>query len=241
LLESYSRQAGDVTFHVGSFASPQSEGTLTALGFSVSRRLEFELDLSRDLEALWAAVEYRRRRNIKKATNAGVEIKELPLGEGISQLRQLQEASFERILRRGGPPLFRPHSSQPDPIEPLLRARLGRIVGGFIDGVCVTASFFTTFNGLAYDALLGHLPRAFETQAPSLLIWEMVRRFKNEGVQRLNLGGCTIDALQESSPEHGVYIYKKTFGGSTIECGSGVRVLRPTVHGAMDLLRSTLR
>jgi lipid II:glycine glycyltransferase (peptidoglycan interpeptide bridge formation enzyme) len=82
---------------------------------------------------------------------------------------------------------------------------------------------------------------AFETQAPSLLLWEMARRFKSEGIQRLNLGGCGIDALEESSPEHGVYVYKKTFGGAVLECGSGDKILRPAVHRAADLLRAAMR
>lgn len=241
MIETHARQASDVTLYVGSFASPGSEGVLSQLGFSVARRLEFELDLSRSEDALWEGLEYRRRRNIKKAMKLGVEIKELTAREGVSQLRSLQAASFERIVRRGGPPFVVSESSGLDPIETLTSAGLGRIVGGFVDGVCVSASFFTTFNGLAYDALLGHLPKAFETQAPSLVIWEMVRRFKSEGFHRLNLGGCGIDALQEGSPEHGVYVYKKTFGGATLECGSGEKILRPAVQRTTDLLRAALR
>ncbi len=241
LIERRARQAGAVTFQVGSFVSPASEAVLRPLGFSLARRLEFELDLTGDEETFWEGMEYRRRRNIKKAMKAGVEVKELPGDEGVSHLRRLQAASFERIVRRGGPPFVPLDSSRRDPTEPLTSAGLGRIVGGFVDGVCVTASFFTTFNGLAYDALLGHDRIAFETQAPSLVIWEMARRFKGEGIQRLNLGGCGIDALAESSPEHGVYIYKKTFGGAVLECGSGTKILRPAVQRAADLLRAAMR
>jgi hypothetical protein len=172
---------------------------------------------------------------------AGVHVKELPADEGVSHLRRLQAASFERIVRRGGP-LFVPlDPSRPDPTEALTRAGLGRIVGGFVQGVCVSASFFTTFNGLAYDALLGHDAKAFETQAPSLVIWEMARRFKGEGIQRLNLGGCGIDALEELSSEHGVYVYKKGFGGATLECANGQKVLRPSIWRAKKLLRAAMR
>jgi FemAB family len=241
LIERHARQAGDVTFQVGSFASPASQAILRPLGFSLARRLEFELDLTRDEKTLWEGMEYRRRRNIKKAMKAGVEVREVPAYEGVSHLRRLQAASFERIVRRGGPPFLPFDSSRQDPTESLSSAGLGRIVGGFVNGVCVTASFFTTFNGLAYDALLGHDPLAFETQAPSLLLWEMARRFKSEGIQRLNLGGCGIDALEESSPEHGVYVYKKTFGGAVLECGTGDKILRPAVHRAADLLRAAMR
>jgi hypothetical protein len=240
LIETHARRSGDVSFHVGSFASPASVSVLSALGFSMSRRIEFELDLTQPETVSWEGMETRRRRNINKAKKAGVEIRELRPDEGVSHLRRLQAASFERIVQRGGPPLTPMDSARHDPTEPLTRVGLGRIVGGFVDGVCVSASFFTVFNGLAYHALLGHDAKAFETQAPSLLIWEMARRFKAEGIKRLNFGGCGIDALDESSPEHGVYVYKKTFGGAVVECASGEKILRPAMRRATNLLKAAI-
>src|SRR5438270_639570 len=62
LIESHARQAGDVTFQVGSFASPASEAVLRPLGFSLARRLEFEVDLTQDETTFWEGMEYRRRR-----------------------------------------------------------------------------------------------------------------------------------------------------------------------------------
>jgi lipid II:glycine glycyltransferase (peptidoglycan interpeptide bridge formation enzyme) len=89
--------------------------------------------------------------------------------------------------------------------------------------------------------LAGHDAKALETQAPSLVLWEMALRFKAEGVQRFNFGGCGIGALEESSPERGVYIFKKSFGGAILECASGEKVLRPRVRRAVNLLRAAIR
>jgi lipid II:glycine glycyltransferase (peptidoglycan interpeptide bridge formation enzyme) len=241
LIERHARQSGDVTFQVGSFSSPGTQTVLGSLGFSLSRRLEFELDLTKEEKSLWDGMEPARRRNIKKAIKHGVEVRELPADEGVSHLRRLQAASFERIARRGGPAFVRLDPSRPDPIQSLTSVGFGRIVGGFVEGVCVSASFYSTFNGLAYDALLGHDTKAFETQAPSLVIWEMARRFKSEGFKRLNLGGCGIEALEESSPEHGVYAYKKGFGGAILECTNGQKVLRPSIWRAKNLLKTAMR
>jgi lipid II:glycine glycyltransferase (peptidoglycan interpeptide bridge formation enzyme) len=105
----------------------------------------------------------------------------------------------------------------------------------------VSASFFTTFNGLAYHTLSGHDAKALETQAPTFVLWAMALRFKGEGIQRLNFGGCRMDALEQSSPEHGVYVYKKAFGGAVFECGSGEKILRPAVRRATNLLRVAIR
>lgn len=240
-IESHARRAGDVSFQVGSFASPNSEAVIKPLGFSINCRYEFELDLTKDEKSLWERIDIRRRQPIRKAMKKGVEVKELPADEGLSHLRRLQAESWVRIVARGGPASEGRASAGEDPIAILTRAGLGRIIGGFVDGVCVSASFFTSFHGVAYYTLAGHDARALETQAPSLVLWEMALRFKGEGIQRFNFGGCGIAALEKSSPEHGVYVFKKSFGGAIIECASGEKVFRPTVRRAANLLRAAMR
>jgi lipid II:glycine glycyltransferase (peptidoglycan interpeptide bridge formation enzyme) len=69
----------------------------------------------------------------------------------------------------------------------------------------------------------------------------MALRFKGEGIQRFNFGGCRTEALEESSPEHGVYVYKKAFGGAVLECGTGEKILRPAVRRATSLLQAAMR
>lgn len=241
LIESHARRAGDVSLRVGSFGSPNGEAITKPLGFSIGRRYEFELDLTKDENTLWEGIDIRRRQPIRRAVKNGVEVREFPAGEGVSHLRRLRAESWARIVARGGPALEERESAEEDPIGILTNTGLGRIAGGFVDGACVSASFFTTFNGVAYYTLAGHHARALETQAPSLVLWEMALRFKGEGIQRLNFGGCGIEALEESSPEHGVYVFKKSFGGAIIECASGEKVLRPIVRRAANLLRAAMR
>jgi hypothetical protein len=241
LIESHARRAGEVSFQIGSFASHNSEAVIKPLGFSIRRRCEFELDLTKDEKSLWERIDIRRRQPIRKAMKNGVDVKALPPDEGVSHLRRLLAESWVRIVARGGPAFEEREFAREDPIAILTGYGLGRIVGGFVDGVCVSASLFTSFNGVAYYTLAGHDARALETHAPSLVLWEMALRFKDEGIQRLNLGGCGTDALEESSPEHGVYVFKKSFGGAIIECASGEKVLRPKVWRAVNLLRAAMR
>jgi hypothetical protein len=241
LIERDSRRGGDVTLRVGSFASPNGETVLTSLGYSIIRRLEFAVDLTQDEKSLWEDIDIRRRQRIKKAMKAGVEVRELAADEGVFHLRRLQEASFERIAARGGPALNKRESAATDPTAAITSAGIGRIVGGFVNGECVSASLFTTFNGLAYHALSGHDAKALSAQAPSLVLWQMMLRFQLEGFKKLNFGGCGIDAVEESSAEHGVYTYKKAFGGMRLECASGEKILRPTVRRVTGFLRGVVR
>jgi hypothetical protein len=241
LIEGHAREAGDVTLEIGSFTSPGSEAVLQRLGFSIARRLEFELDLQQAEKTLWAGMNLNRQRAVKRAMKSGVQVKELPRDEGVSHLRRLQEESFVRIAARGGPALDKRESVAGDPITSLINAGVGHIVGGFVDGVCVSATFFTNFNGVAYYTLAGHDAKGLESRAPTLVVWEMILRLQSEGALRLNLGGCSIGALQESSPEHGVYTYKEAFGGARLDCANGEKILRRRVHRAANLLRGVMR
>lgn len=241
LIEEHAKSEGDVELRVGSFASPGTEELLGPLGFSLTRRFEFELDLRQPEKTLWDGMDYKRRKNIKKAMKSGVQVKEIPAEEGVAHLRRLQQASFVRVTARGGPELHQPESVAGDPILALTKAGRGRVFGGFVDDVCVSASFFTSFNGLAYHTLSGHDGKALETQAPTLLLWEMFLRLQSEGVERLNFGGCSATAVEETSPEHGVYTYKKAFGGSRLDCANGEKTLRPTVQKIRNALKGMLR
>ncbi|MBN1851439.1 MAG: peptidoglycan bridge formation glycyltransferase FemA/FemB family protein [Pirellulales bacterium] len=240
-LETHTRAAGDVELTLGSFASGRHGDMLTNLGFTSTRRLEFEIPLDRSDDELWMNFEYKRRKNIKKAMRLEVKIEDLPFEEGIAALRRLQGASAHRIVQRGGPDITYHGLATVDPITPLVKAGVGRLIGAIVADTIVSASLFTCFNNLVYHTLSGHGPQALETQAPTLLLWETMKRYRNEGATRLNLGGCSIDALNENSPEHGVYIYKVAFGGECLECVSGTKILRRGVHQVMKTARLLLR
>jgi lipid II:glycine glycyltransferase (peptidoglycan interpeptide bridge formation enzyme) len=183
-------------------------------------------------------MEYKRRKNLKKAARLGVQIVGLDAEAGVSALRRMQAASSERIERRGGPRIGRNGDSERDPVYELLRHGVGRLVGAAVNGEIASASLFTRFGALVYHTLSGHGPKALETQAPTLLIWETIRRYRDEGAARFNFGGCSADAAREDSPEHGVYVYKKAFGAELIACTSGTRILRPALHWAYTRART---
>jgi len=234
-LEEYASAAGAVELGVGSFAYRGGSEALEERGFHLRRRFEFELALDVSEENLWGALKGPRRNKIKKSLRLGVTITDLPGDEGIAELRRLQLVSGERIARRGGPRIGT-HSSSIDPITVLLESDVARVIGAKVDGRCVSAGLFTCFNGLVYYTLSGHEQRALETQAPTLLLWETIKSYRREGARRFNLGGSSAEAVDPRSPEHGVYEYKRAFGGMTLECASGTKTLRRTAKRLLRLL-----
>ncbi len=241
LLEDYAVGARDSELLLGSFASPDGADSLRRAGYSVTERLEFQIALGPSEEELWENLDYKRRKNLKKAARLGVIVEDLPVDEGVAALRRLQGASAERIVQRGGPDITRRGGEGQDPVGKLAASGLGRLVGARVGGEIVSASLFTCFNGLVYHTLSGHGPEALKTQAPTLLLWETVKRYRREGAARFNLGGCSVEALREDSPEHGVYAYKKAFGGACLRCASGEKILRSAAHGIVRIARALIR
>jgi CelD/BcsL family acetyltransferase involved in cellulose biosynthesis len=240
-LVEHSRRAGDVDLEVGSFASFSGGEQLESQGFSLSRRFEFELDLQACEECLWNGMEHKRRKNVHKAERSGVVLEDLNNEEGVASLRRLQGASSKRIVARGGPDIAYRNGRPKDPITALLDSGLGRIVGARVDGQIVSAGLFTQFNHLVYHTLSGHDEEALRTQAPTLLLWETIKRYKAEGAERFNFGGCPASAADEASPSHGIYVYKMGFGGRRLECLTGHRILRKVAYGTLRRLKRLLR
>jgi hypothetical protein len=237
----YASECRVATMSVGSFGGNGTGTAFGSLGFQETRYWEFALDLSAPEEALWDRMEYKRHKNIRKAARLGVILEDRSDGSGIAELRRLQGASSQRIVARGGRDITRKDGCCEDPVTVLLDSGLGRIVCAVVDGQVVSAGLFTCFNGVVYHTLSGHGEEALKSQSPTFLLWETIKRYKVEGARRFNFGGCSVAAEGESHPEHGVYVYKRDFGGQRLDRASFHKVLSPLRHGLGRLLKSIRR
>ena len=240
-LEDYARSGGNTELDIGSSATGAGAVELETLGFDLTKRMEFELNLDLSEDELLKAMEYKRRKNINKARRLGVLIEDLPGEQGIAELRRLQGHSGQRIVARGGRDITYKQHSGTDPVRILLESGLGRIVVARVNDEIVSAGLFTHFNHLVYHTLSGHSADALKSQAPTFLIWDMILRYKKEGARRFNFGGCKISAVNQGDPEHGVYVYKKAFGAECIECTSGHKILKKTTYAVLRRLKSWWR
>jgi hypothetical protein len=240
-VEAHARREGCAELAIGGMASPGREEALRDAGFEVVRRMEFELSLEPSEEELWRAMARKRRKNIKKAARSSVELEDMNTDGGAAELRRLQGASAERIVARGGRDIRYKGGPARDPVMELVNCGLGRIVVARLDGEVVSAGLFTCFNGLVYHTLSGHSREGLQVQAPTLLLWETIKRYRDEGARRLNFGGCKADAIEEGHPEHGIYEYKKAFGGECLPCPGGRKVLRKAAHMLVRGLKVLLR
>jgi hypothetical protein len=241
LLDSQARRTGYVHLLIESYASRDASSDLEKLGYDLMRRLEFELLLDCSEKDLWSGLESKQRNIIRKAERIGVKLHNLPAQKGVQELRRLQIESGQRILQRGGPDVIYRGEHLHDPVGVLVESGLGTIVAAEVNGAFVSAALFTFFNGLVYFTMAGHDEVALKTQAPTFLLWETIKRFRNDGATRFNLGGCKATAMNKDSAEHGVYAYKKTFGAKCVECATGVKILKKTSHGLISAIKVIVR
>ena len=241
VVERHACSLGAAEVVVGSYGSPVGSTALEDLGFTLKRRLEFELSLERPELELWEGMEAKRRWSVKRAAQHGVMIEDLPPEEGLLELRRLQGASGERIARRGGPRIGFGGAPADDPVRVLLKSGVARIIGAKVGSSVVSAVLLTCFNGRVYHHLAGHDEKGLKTQAPTLLYWESIKRYRGEGATRFNLGGCKLEAVDPGSPEHGVYDYKRAFGSSVLGCASGRKLLGPTAGRMLGMFERMSR
>ena len=239
-LEAYARRTGNTELDIHSSASFSGREELDTLGFALTDRFEFELDLTPSEDDLFKNMEHKRRKNVRKAARSGVVLEDLNDEEGIGHLRRLQGASSERIVARGGRDITYKGAKTADPVKSLLDSGVGRIVVAKVDDEVVSAGLFTHFNGLVYHTLSGHGEAALRTQAPTFLLWETIKRYKAEGAKRFNFGGCLATAVNKGDPENGIYVYKMGFGGERLSCSSGHKVLRKGRYCLVRCLKKVL-
>ena len=147
-LEEYARGIGAVELIIESAAFRGGSLALERSGFQLTKRLEFELNITRSEEHLWHAMQHSRRKNINKARRMGVCVQELVGREGIDQLRCVQAASSRRIVKGGGPSIVPNIDDKQDPALVLSNSEFGRLMGAKYNGVVVSAVLFTEQNTL---------------------------------------------------------------------------------------------
>lgn len=69
----------------------------------------------------------------------------------------------------------------------------------------------------------GATARGYEKYATYFLQHQVLLRLKDSGIKQVNLGGVPHDAMEPQHPQHGLYCFKKGFGG------------KPSIRTSVDL------
>lgn len=175
-------------------------------------RHTFVLDLAQSEAALLKAMDGAERK-IRKADREGVEVRPVQSPEDLAAYCRLSRDTSERVRARSA------YTDFPDRFFEDLYRRLGA------DG---TARFYLAWHkseplaGCLFTCsdstmlyYLGGSTRDRELtakQAPAAVFWHAIREARRLGLSRFDLGGCT-PTEDTTDPRHGVYTFKKRWGG----------------------------
>lgn len=210
------------------FASPNPEATRTLedLDFSLRPRLEFRVPLQDSLERMMTDMSSQHRRNLRKAMSQGFTLREDSTMDGALLLRRLQNATYGRRWQLGhthARPM--PWGAYRQLMESWLET--GSIRFWFVErnGKALSALGILTFGERAYYLVGGTGIEGYRVNAPFAAFGHVIEALYDAGVTELHLGGVPADAHRPDSPDHGLYRFKRGFGGSTVTCWDAHRTL----------------
>jgi len=228
-LEEHLRRRGFFSVRIDSYDSVRSETVLSSLGYDLSRRSEFYIDLHPALDDIWSKFKGHRRTDIRKAEKVGVQTRIENTREALELVMSFQAESMQR----------RDVTINQTPMS-IMDARHQQLEGGAADifvsyqnDIPINASLFGVFNNKPYYHISGASDLGYRCCGPVHLIWTAIKTYKERGAACLNLGAALED-------QTGLVSFKKDFGAAVVSQPIGTK--RISVTGSvLHRIRSILR
>jgi hypothetical protein len=196
---------------------PSETETLRTSGFSIAPRLEFPVPLVDGFDATLAAMSSAHRRNVRKAMDGGFDFREDSTPGGAMTLRRLQDTTYARRWEMG-----QTHA------RPMSEEQYRRVMEAWLyadgirfwfverDGRPLSALGILIYGARAYYLVGGTAAEGYQVRAPFAVFGHVIRELCGAGVRELHLGGVPAGAAEDSHPDHGLYRFKRGFGGEPV-------------------------
>ena len=166
-----------------------------------------EVDLTKSEEALLASFRKNVRYSIRHAETSGVSIREMSTDEGFELFADLYFGTTKRKAYHG-----HTRSYHRKIWNAMRSAGIGRIFVSFYEGKPHAAFEVFFFNGRAYYPYSGSSDSHKHIPSTQLLMWEVMREAKKEGMQTLDLWGSLPETHDKKHPWAGFTYFKQGFG-----------------------------
>lgn len=180
--------------------------------------VEFLVDLTRDEDVLLMAMHKKHRKNLRVAQESGLEVVEDATLEGFLSLREMQQSSAERSAEKGNSYGIQDERFYRESFKAIYRDGPGKVLFARKDGKLVAALAYLEFGRKAITVRSGSTPMGYETSAMYLLQFNLFKILKKRNFIQLNIGGVPSDASENTNPQHGLYNYKRYYGGIPRSC-----------------------
>lgn len=180
--------------------------------------VEFLVNLTQGEEALLQAMHKKHRKNLRLAQESGLDVMEDATLEAFLSVRDMQQSSAERSAEKGNKYGIQDERFYQESFEGIYRNGPGRVLFARKDGVTAAALAYLEFGRKAITVRSGSTSVGYETSAMYLLQFELFRGLALRGFSELNIGGVPAEAAEPSHPQHGLYNYKRYYGGAPRAC-----------------------
>lgn len=180
--------------------------------------VEFLVDLTRGEEVLLQAMHKKHRKNLRLAQESGLDVVEDATIEAFLSVRAMQQSSAERSAEKGNRYGIQDERFYRESFDAIYRNGPGRVLFARKDGQTVAALAYLEFGRKAVTVRSGSTSVGYETSAMYLLQFELIRRLAQRGFSELNIGGVPAEAAAEDHPQHGLFNYKRYYGGRPRGC-----------------------
>lgn len=207
-LQRLCRQTHTAYLEINSYASPAAARTsIPSLPGELGRRARCEYVLELQARDLWKPLASNHARNIKRAQNAGLQVRRAADAQACQEHARLIGASMDRRRGRGEAV---PEQISADGFAALTRQGAGEIFQAVHNGTPLSSILVLLAERGAYYQSAGSSPEGKACGASHFLVYEVANRLRERAIDLFNLGGA--------EPHNtGLARFKAGFGTGTVE------------------------
>lgn len=188
-------------------------------GFTSSARLEYRVTLSHNPDEVLTRISSRKRTYLRSAIKAStLAVREIRTLDAIEKLIDFQGVSRERRRKRGEDYAVANQSAAQTIYEDYIKSGLGRMFLSYQDGTPLSGVLLHCWSGRAYYTMSGCSEQGFALNAPMITVWGAIESLCGDGYSELNMGGVGASAANPDDLAHGLYRFKRSFGGAETLC-----------------------
>jgi hypothetical protein len=212
-LLSYAKQKGYQSLVIEPRWGDDVSSIQCLAGCTSAELTDFVLDLRPGLDQILSSMHKKHRKNIRSASEAGILCRQDSSLDGMMILQTMQAHAVERGRDRGNSFSSADEDYFRKAYQLVYQNGPGHLYLALREGRPLAALAYLEFGKKAITVRSGSSPEGYETSAMYLLQYELVRDLKQRGFEELNIGGVPLAASESGHPQHGLFDYKRYFGG----------------------------
>jgi hypothetical protein len=197
----------------------EDPGVADRLGLSaVFPLVEFLVDLTQGEENLLRTMHKKHRKNIRLAQESGVSIENSISVDDFLCLQSMQQSSADRSAEKGNLYEIQGKNFYIESYDKIYCNGPGKVLFARKNGDNIAALAYLSFGDKAVTVRSGSTKFGYEISAMYLLQFELFKILAKAGLSQINIGGVPSESVDSKHPQHGLYNYKRYYGGIPRVC-----------------------